>query len=411
MQCVSRAARLLRAASATHAPRLLTRAGVVRRNLSTASSTPPTSAAIAVPPSAPVPVPDPEPSNVTEVASEDISLSSLLDQSADVLEQFHAFHPLPWSATLPLAALTLRLTTLPVMYHSQLHGARAAIAAKAFPTVQAFSRRTKGNIWQKYLTWRRLRSLTLRATNTSSWRLFPWMVVTHVPLVIWSSLTIREVSTRAPDGWTEGGLWFSPDLSVADPTGVLPLATTALWLLNMDPGRTPTAPAADAPSSAKVEYNLARLRGGFGTTLQIVSVAALTVTSTLPAGLILFWLTNGILTMTLRGMFRSDGLRAVVGLPTSEQVQEASPPSILPAVRAGMGEARKQLSTVQREIGARFAKRVVDDDLVKDVRRMLRREWDNGRIGMRLTAVLRHDETSGRAYVAVVTVEEAAQGT
>lgn len=340
-----------------------------------------------------------------------LTYDSLAHSAADYLQSFHeaiSFDVLPWAATIPLVALSLRVITLPMVYHSQIHTGRAALAATELPRIHYFVRSSPGTLFQKYRTFRRLRALTLRSAGTSPWQQFPWHVAVHVPLLVISSMGVRAVASRGLPEWQTGGLPFAPDLLVADPSGALPVLTTALWLWNVDPrsdARRRAVVEANAHVSKRsriVDALMTRLGEAVTTTMQVVAVVVLTFTTQLPAGLVLFWVSNAAITALQRWLFSLESVRKRIGLPTPDDIAKVQRSNLMPAIEQSVEEVRKQLSYVQQRMLQMFANRSVDDRLRTDVNRMLERERRSGRISADLEAVIRQDERDGKRYVAVI---------
>lgn len=348
----------------------------------------------------------------TQLAPADQSTyETITETTADYLQTFHdtiSFDVLPWTATLPLVALSLRVITFPIVYYSQLHAGRAAIAAKELPKIHYFVRNTPGTLWQKYRTFRRLRSLTYRAAGTSPMRQFPWHVACHVPLLISSSLGVRGLASRQPAEWSTAGPPFAPDLLAPDPTGVLPILTTALWLWNVDP-RLDTRRKASKEISIKqsdrsrmVDIIMTKAGEAFTTFLQVVIVMSMTVTTTLPSGVVLFWASNALVTMLQRFLLSREYIRRLIDLPTAKDIVQARETTLMPAIEQSMEQMRNELSYIQQRMLAVFRGRAPDEDLCADVNRLLKRERWNGRVANDLEAVLRKDERDGKKYVAII---------
>lgn len=138
------------------------------------------------------------------------------------------------------------------------------------------------------------------------------------------------------------------------------------------------------------------------TVLQVVAVASLSFTTDLPAGMLLFWASNGVVTAVQRAVFGNDRIRRSIGLLTQDDLQRMVGPPVLQSTAVAYANIKKELEFVQRELLSGFSDRTVDEKLVKEVNNALERERRRGNISVRLQAVLRKDEDNGRPYVAVV---------
>lgn len=324
-----------------------------------------------------------------------------------------------WTSALALTALVARTTSLPLLYYAQMQHVRATLAAPELVRVQAYLRGAPGSLVEKYVTFRRLRSVALRSAGTSPARLFPWFAVVNVPVFVTASLAIRKIADDPPAAWATAGPagWF-PDLAAADPAGVLPIANTALWVLNAHSRGSSRAAAnkvsdgadekkADAIETTKEKKRLPALLSGEATTigLQALALFSYPFVQGVPAGMFVFWITSGLLTAAQRAALSSDRARAAIGLPTSEQLAKAARsrgPPILQAAGTAVRDVRAQLEFVQSNVLSKFPDRKPGEDLREDVDAALRRSRRSGKISIDLEAIIRTDHDTGRKYIAVV---------
>jgi membrane protein insertase Oxa1/YidC/SpoIIIJ len=324
-----------------------------------------------------------------------------------------------WTVMLAMTAVLARTVSVPLLYYAQVQHMRATLASPELARIQSYLRGAPGSLVQKYVTFRRLRGVALRSAGTSPARLLPWFAVVNVPVFVTASLAIRKIAENPPESWAAAGPanWF-PDLSSADPTGVLPIANTALWLLNAhnrstrgiggrktDDGDTgDRSPKAESRPAARISQSL--LSGEAMTvTLQALALFSYPFVQGVPAGMFVFWITSGVLTAAQRAALSSDAVRAAIGLPTAEQVAAAARgrgPPVLQAAGSAVRDFRAQLEFVQSEILSNFANRKPGEALRVEVDGALCRARRNGKIGFDLTAVIRVDEDTGRKYIAVV---------
>lgn len=322
-----------------------------------------------------------------------------------------------WTSALALTALAVRTTSLPLLYYAQVQQVRATLASPELVRVHAYIRGAPGSLVEKYFTFRRLRSVALGAAGTSPARLFPWFAVVNVPIFVTASLAIRKIADDPPQAWKTAGPegWF-PDLAAADPTGALPIANTALWLMNAhsrgfkSPAERSASPNADGKEETSMKTEKKRVPTLFSGETTTVGLQALALFSYpfiqgVPAGMFVFWITSGLLTAAQRAALSSDAVRTAIGLPTAEQVAKAARsrgPPALQAAGSAVRDVRAQLEFVQSDVLSNFANRKPGEDLRKDVDAALRRARRRGKIGIDLEAVIRKDDETGREYIAVV---------
>jgi membrane protein insertase Oxa1/YidC/SpoIIIJ len=319
-----------------------------------------------------------------------------------------------WAVTLAATGVLVRAASAPLLYYAQVQNARALLAAHELGRIQAYLRGAPGSLLEKYQTFRRLRSVALRSVGTSPLRIMPWYVALNVPLFVTASLAVRRLAENAPDGWTTAGPagWF-PDLAAADPSGALPVINSVLWLLNAHTrarAAPKNLPPGDGGAGTSVRQKPLKassaLSGDWMTTaIQGVAVFAFPYMLDMPSGILLFWISSGVLTCVQRAVLSSDAGRLAIGLPTAANLaamsREAGPP-VLRATGGAVKAFREQLEYVRDDVLSSFAGRRVDDALRADVNKVLRKERARGRIGIDLEGVIRFDDDSGRKYLAVV---------
>lgn len=224
---------------------------------------------------------------------------------------------------------------------------------------------------------------------------------------------VRQLAALQTEEWKQGGILWFPDLTVADPLAALPIATTALWVWNLD-SRTAVAnvagmskvagpqKAGKVGTSAVMERVMANRGEWIGGLFQVISIASLAVTMDLPSGVILLWFGNGCVTMLQRWMLQNEKVRGAIGLMTKQDMEGMGRPMVLEGTKMAVEKVRRELGYVQKAVLDRFRGRAVDDKLRRDVNKLLERERWRGRISMALEAVIREDDRDGKLYIAVI---------
>ncbi len=357
------------------------------------------------PPSLPNDAPD-----VVALAGTAPGLSGLGASAADAMAALHTAVPmLGWGGTIVGTAVLIRLTSAPLLWMGVMHRARAAAATPELIRAQAWIRRAPGTLAERYASWRRLRRVALQSAGTRQFWQYPWHLAVHIPLLIGSSLGVRVLADTRAAEWAGAGPFWATDLSLADPTGVIPSAAVALWLLNahqVGVAARPPREAAKSEGKADVLVRALQARTGewLATGAQALALLSFPYVLHVPSGVALLWVANGSLTALQRVSLRSDAVRALLRLPTARDVRQAAKqgPQVMRATAAAMKSVREQLDYVRDDVLPRFAKRAVDDRLAADVTRALRRDVERRRINIHLVAVVRRDPDTGSKYLAVV---------
>lgn len=165
----------------------------------------------------------------------------------------------------------------------------------------------------------------------------------QLPIFMSFFIGLRRLAESFPDAHTGGLAWFV-DLGATDPIFVLPLASgiSAFGLVRLSMP-TPTA----AMGHAEAE-NMLRMR----MIISGVTLVSIPVACTMPASVLVYWLTNNAFSLAYTASLRAPALRAVVGLPPLDDgggpyvpppPGSTPPPAEAPYVASGgptLGEAQ-----------------------------------------------------------------------
>ncbi|KAI8976532.1 60Kd inner membrane protein-domain-containing protein [Pilobolus umbonatus] len=254
------------------------------------------------------------------------SLPVILSANEQILTSIHT-SGLPWWATLISSTVILRsVMTLPIaVYQQRSIGKMIALA----PMVQSWgetlkvkiANESKHNQWSYSQYQKELQKQYSKKVKSiyaeygcSRWKLLllPWI---QIPLFVSMSLTLRhmtafplpyfgQTSSLPVEGLSEGGLSWFTDLTVTDPTMILPVLIGTGNLLN-------------------VELNAWYARGKQQTTTQktmtnafrVLSVAFIPIAANVPMAMCLYWTTSAWYSVLQNVCFRVPGVRSLLKMP------------------------------------------------------------------------------------------------
>lgn len=277
------------------------------------------------------------PDTAAEVVEKASWSDTLLTPAMTVLNGVHDFSGLPWWASIGIATVSIRIALLPftvmTMKNSALmHALKDDIAhyregvmeaARAGDRIAANQRQTD------------MQSFMAKAGVAPSRVLLGPLV--QFPVFISLFMSIRRLAANDPTLTTGGAAWFH-DLSVMDPTYVLPIVC-GVSLLTMtefggDSGQTKMSPAMKMG-----------MRG--------VAVLSVPMTSWFPAAVFCYWIPNNMISVSLGMAMRRTFLKKRFGLLIN--------PANIPGTRAARQLSVKtssQSSTVsQGAAAASYAKK------------------------------------------------------
>jgi YidC/Oxa1 family membrane protein insertase len=144
-----------------------------------------------------------------------------------LVENIHIYTGLPWYASLLGAVVLVRMATLKLFIDAADHTARQASIMPLLEPIQAeFNAARQNQDTQALMVATKRRSQLLKSAGVSMRKIFYPMVV-QMPFAFGTFRFTRGASDLPVPGFDVGGaLWFQ-DLTIADPTYMLPLATSA----------------------------------------------------------------------------------------------------------------------------------------------------------------------------------------
>ncbi|XP_068704826.1 cytochrome c oxidase assembly protein COX18, mitochondrial-like [Montipora foliosa] len=249
-----------------------------------------------------------------------------------LLETVHSWTHLPWWAVIIGSTAVLRsVTTVPLAVHQnkliakiELHQPTVSMMTEALkhrvvgecrrsglPADRAdklFKKRHRKMIYDYYQS---------EGCNPLKIYILPWI---QLPLWFFLSLSLRnltgffpsqrnsDVMLPCPEIAHEGALWF-PDLTVADPTLILPFAVGIINLFNIE-------------LNALRRQKPTRSQQIVTNTLRIVSVGMVFVASQVPTAMSLYWAVSAFFGLAQNIAFKFPTVRRHFGIPKTPSESE-----------------------------------------------------------------------------------------
>jgi YidC/Oxa1 family membrane protein insertase len=161
------------------------------------------------------------------------------------------------------------------------------------------------------------------------------MPFVQLPVFISFFAALREMGDYFP-GYATGGIHWFTDLSVADPTMILPVCNALSFLLMIELG---------------VDGMAKEQQGQFVWVMRALGVAMVPLTMDMPMGLFIYWNSNNILSIFQAGVMKQEGVREYLDIP--------KPPVNAPALKMrnpfativdGIKKEKAQSANVRAEI-------------------------------------------------------------
>lgn len=220
------------------------------------------------------------------------------------LTSVHDFTGLPWWQSIMATTFFMRTMTFPVMLMQIKNTYKLSLArpeiehlvehlkqeqAKGNPNATNEYQQRVMAVWQKY--------------DANPMKSMATLLV-QAPLFIGFFSALRGLAAAKVPSLTEGGaLWFS-DLTVADPTYMLPIIASATFLLTVELG------AADG-----MEGQTAVMQRRMKNIMRVVAVGIVPFTLSLPASVFMYWTTSNAFSLVQTLVMKIPGVKQALGIP------------------------------------------------------------------------------------------------
>ena len=208
---------------------------------------------------------------------------------------------LPWWATIVSVTLGVRVLLAPLQSALLANSLRLKVA---WPEVLRLSAAVRGA--QGAAARAEAARALLAALDAA--RCSPFYQCMSFPLFLPASIlsvfgAMHNLTLTEPELRTQGVLWF-PDLSSPDDTHLLPILSAVTWLANVELG-------AGHHYSALPTVRL---------TARTAAVAFIPLAETIPAGILLFWVTSNVFALARGAVLRANAVRSALGIPLHSAV-------------------------------------------------------------------------------------------
>lgn len=218
----------------------------------------------------------------------------------NTLEYFHIGFGLPWWGSIVAATFIARLLLIPFSIKNMQNAARLnnikpELEGLTAKMNAAHKEGEKGNAMMYSLEIQDL--LKRHKCNPLKGLIFP---LVQAPIFLSFFLGIRKMTTVPVVSMKTGGLLWFPDLTIHDPYYLLPVLTSATFLLNVELG------ADGIPQQQQKQMRL---------TFRIMAAGMIPLTLYFPSGIFVYWLTSNLFSLAQFSILRQPAVRRLVGIP------------------------------------------------------------------------------------------------
>ncbi|KAG8977584.1 Mitochondrial inner membrane protein oxa1, partial [Tulasnella sp. 427] len=211
-----------------------------------------------------------------------------------LLEQIHVHTGMPWWATIISLAAIVRVSMLPIHIRVTANNTRMAYITPKVKQATEAIQKAKDNKDQAELMKAAMQMRQLYTTAGAS-PLVGLLGIAQVPVALGMFFGIKWMCNLPLESMKTGGLGWFMDLTLADPTYVLPAVSTAaiIAMLRLSSADTPKTP------------ETAHMSNGF----TILSLIGFPFLANLPAGVMIYFISNGALQAVQAAIFRIKSVR------------------------------------------------------------------------------------------------------
>lgn len=262
-----------------------------------------------------------------DVATSSLSLSdTLLQPTIALLNMTHDVSNVPWYLAIALSTIAIRTILLPATLMTMRNSAKMQaiqpdIMEKREDVMQAIKVGNRALASEKQAEMQKF----MKEAGVAPAKVLIGPFV-QFPVFISFFVSIRRLSQSEPSMVDGGAAWFT-DLSVMDPTYVLPVICGAslfgMTELGGDTGSTKMTP---------------QMRNG----MRIVAALSVPLTYWFPAAVFCYWIPNNLFSIALGALMRVKGMRRILGLDVD--------PADIPGTRAAKAR-QAQMAMLARRAG------------------------------------------------------------
>ncbi len=201
-----------------------------------------------------------------------------------------------------LVTLCLRMALVPVYIQLLRNSLRMKVI---LPELEQHAVWLKDKHLSEHVRLEHARSLhhLLRKHKCNPWSHLITFPILLPPIILSVFGAVSEMCLTEPRMETDGVLWF-PDLIERDETQLLAIISALTWLWNVEIG-------------AGVHYSTHRtLRNS----VRLGAVSFISLSSTLPAGVFVFWITSNVFALARGYILRGDAVRKYLHIPTQKTI-------------------------------------------------------------------------------------------
>ncbi|ETW02906.1 hypothetical protein H310_05370 [Aphanomyces invadans] len=235
---------------------------------------------------------------------------SLAEMAIRTMDVVHAMSGLPWWATIIATTVIVRSAFFPISIMSMKNSARMGILQPKLEKLQNEIKNSPDAYDPAKMTEFRARAQALFKEHKVRPFMSFLMPISQLPIFLGFFWGLQDISKYIPGYATDGAFWFE-NLAAPDPTYALPVISSALMVASLEAGGEGMPP----------EY-IDKAKMG----MRAVALIMIPVAINFESGILLYWVTSNIFTLTQTLVLKIPGLKAALGIPSP-----VAPPPLMTA--------------------------------------------------------------------------------
>lgn len=230
----------------------------------------------------------------------------------EVLAAVHEATGLPWWLTIAAATFTARSFMLPMAVYQQRVAAHLQAAAPKLQEVEQEYQMAKTVYKDPGADSRRamkLEAIYKQHNNCKPWKLFANIGV-QAPVFVSCFFGVKDLARTHPD-FAQGGFLWARDLSVCDPTHILPALASVTLLAALECNMRARRSTMD-PVHFRMQIGIQRII--------CFSMVPMLIGLKYPAGVFIYWISNNLFTGMQVALLGHSRVRQLLGLPEPRRV-------------------------------------------------------------------------------------------
>jgi YidC/Oxa1 family membrane protein insertase len=254
----------------------------------------------------------------------------------ELVDYVHIAAGMPYFAAIAAVTIAFRLCMLPVALKTMQGSARMAVMRPEMQKLQDVMNKGNYKDPQHQMRFQQEMKALWVKHKVNPFRAMLWPLA-QFPVFMAFFWALKDMGTYYPAMATGGAMWFT-DLSVADPTYILPIINSLTFLIMIELG-------SDGMPTAQ--------QGTFKWVMRGLAVVMVPITAPMPSGLFIYWGANNSISILQAAFLKMPKMKKMFDIPempTAEDTPQMKMQNPFTAISEALAKERSQGKDAQAEI-------------------------------------------------------------